>query len=161
MLPSRKQYNKWGLLAKYTFWSFILTLFGTIFSMYIGCWPKKNSPKQYSVLEHFADVELIKILEGSTLCCDIKTGVAVFFMPQEGEIRLKASDLIGIIPDSTGTSELSFSFTISQKDSTKIFDCKSVGKSEIDIYFFKNNKVFCSKPAIIDFRDPSAFCDLK
>lgn len=160
LIPTRKQYQNWTIPAKWSFIGGILAIVGLLFSFYSGCWTKEDSSAKYTVLERFADVELTRILEGSTLCCDIKTGVAVFFMPSEGEILLKASDLIGIIPDSTNSSELSFSFTINQRDSSRMFNCKSVGKSEVDIYFFKDHKVFCSKPASIDFRDPSDFCSV-
>ncbi len=160
LIPTRKQYQKWSIPAKWSFIGGILAVIGLLFSFYSGCWSKEESSTKYSALERFADVELTRILEGSTLCCDIKTGEAVFFMPQEGEIFLKASDLIGVIPDTAESHSLSFSFTIDQKDSSMMFDCKSIGKSEVDIYFFKDNKVFCSKPAIIDFRDPNDFCSV-
>lgn len=158
LIPTRKQYQNWSIPAKWSFIGGILAVVGFLFSFYSGCWSKEKSNSGYTALEKFADVEFTRILEGSTLCCDIKTGEAVFFMPFEGEEYLKASNLVGFIPDSVNIAELSFSFSLDLRDSIRKFDCSMVGKKEIDIYFFRDSKVFCSKPAIVDFRDPDDFC---
>jgi hypothetical protein len=158
LIPTRKQYQKWSIPAKWSFIGGVLAVVGLLFSFYSGCWSKEESNTKYSALERFADVELITILEGSNLCCDIKTTEAVFFMPEEGKLLLKADTLIWLIPDTVNSSELLFSFSIDPNDSIKSLDCNMVGITEVDIYFFRNSKIFCSKPAIIDFRDPSEFC---
>ncbi len=111
-------------------------------------------------MEAFGTIVLLKVLENSSLCCDIKTGKFLVFLPFERELQINAKELIGTMPSSVDKSLLKFSFTTDPKDSIRIFNCNDIMIQDIDIYFFNNRKVFCSKPAKLDLRDPLEYCSL-
>jgi hypothetical protein len=155
--PSRKQLNSWNLPSKITYYSFLIAIFSFIFFFILFL--LSNKKYDNNEMNSIAEIIIEKILDGSTLCCDIKTAEVIVYMPQEKAIRINASQLIGEFPDSIKRNSLTFAYSTNKRDSIKKFDCLFVGKKNIDVYFFDNGKLFCSKPAILDFRDPDDFCN--
>ncbi len=160
LLPDRYQFRKWSLPAKYSAIGIPIGIVGIILTIYFGCWPSQNRELEYRELNNMAGIVMTRILEGSPLCCEIKTLETIVYLPMELQITLNARVLIGRIPNGTDLKGLSFAYSVDPIDTIKAFDCKMVGKTELNIFFFKNSKVFCSKPAILHLRDPDSFCDI-
>ncbi len=158
LVPKKKQFQKWSVPSKWSYISGILGVIAFIMAIYFQYCSRSKS-EEY--IEQWSDVvNVSRILEGSPLCCEIKTAEVIILLPEEGEIKLDASIFIGLIPKSTDPSELSFSYSINIKDSSRVFNCQSLGKSDLNIYFFKLNNIFCAKPAIMDLRDPDDNCSI-
>lgn len=158
MIPSWRQYKKWSLPAKVTYISGILAVLGFAISIYLGWFKKSSNSLESYQLEQLASMFISKVLEGSQLCCDIKTAEVQIYMPPEGKILIPASVFIGFMPDIINQQQYSFAYSVDPADSTKIFDCKMVGTNDLYIYFFKDQKSFCSKPGTLILKDPELFC---
>ena len=156
-IPKRRQFSKWSVPSKWSYIGGILALSGLFLAIYFWLYPRSNNKMQMEEMEVFANVVIDRVLDGSSLCCDIKTGEIIIFL-DEPELLLNASMLIGFKPDSIDDKSLTFSFSLNQKDSFEIFNCSDVGRRDVDVYFFRNRKIFCSKPAIVNLIDTLDLC---
>jgi hypothetical protein len=134
-------------------------LLSLILSIYLGCWHKEKRGLAPNEIAGIANIITKQILEGSTICCDIKTAEIIVNMPEETILSLHVLNLIGEIPKQLNKAELSFAYSEDATDTIKTFDCKMVRRNQVNVFVFMNRKTFCSKIAFVDYRDPLHFCD--